>query len=110
MIAAHRKNHADGTILVTKTMHPSEFGVIVHDDEYRIKAFVEKPMNFISNQINAGMVYQHIADFTVVTGVYIIKKTVLDHIPEGNVSIERYFFPLLVSMGKTFCHPLYGRW
>lgn len=96
MIAAHRKNHADGTILVTKTMHPSEFGVIVHDDEYRIKAFVEKPMNFISNQINAG--------------VYIIKKTVLDHIPEGNVSIERYFFPLLVSMGKTFCHPLYGRW
>lgn len=96
MIAAHRKNKADSTILVTTTTHPSDFGVIVHDKDYRIKAFVEKPKEFISNLINAG--------------VYVINKAMIDKIPEGNVSIERSFFPMLVSMEKTFCHPLYGMW
>ncbi|GIX63630.1 GDP-D-mannose pyrophosphorylase [Babesia caballi] len=96
MIAAHRRNGADATILVTKTTHPSDFGVVVHDEEYRIRAFIEKPAEFISNQINAG--------------IYVLSKAILDHVPEGNVSIERYLFPALVSMGKTFCHPLTGIW
>ncbi|ORM40973.1 Mannose-1-phosphate guanyltransferase beta [Babesia sp. Xinjiang] len=96
MISAHRKNKADATILVTKTTHPSDFGVIVHDETYRIQEFVEKPTEFISNQINAG--------------VYVINKKMIDHIPEGNVSIERYLFPTMVTMGRTYCHPLTGLW
>ncbi|GFE54960.1 GDP-D-mannose pyrophosphorylase [Babesia ovis] len=96
MIAAHRKNNADATILVTKTTHPSDFGVVVHDETYRIQAFVEKPSEFISNQINAG--------------IYVINKDMLNHIPDGNVSIERYLFPTMVAMGRTYCHPLTGLW
>ncbi|GBE60788.1 GDP-D-mannose pyrophosphorylase [Babesia ovata] len=96
LVAAHRRNSADATILVTETAHPKDFGVIVHDADFRIKAFVEKPAEFISNEINAG--------------VYVVNKSMISHIPPGNVSIERYFFPKLVAMGKTFCHPLTGIW
>ncbi|EDO06623.1 putative mannose-1-phosphate guanyltransferase [Babesia bovis T2Bo] len=96
MISAHRKNNADATILVTKTTHPSDFGVIVHDETYRIHEFVEKPSQFISNQINAG--------------IYVLNKNMLDYIPDGSVSIERYLFPTMVAMGRTYCHPLNGLW
>ncbi|KAK2195473.1 bifunctional Mannose-1-phosphate guanyltransferase [Babesia duncani] len=96
MISFHRSNEASMTILVTKVDQPSDFGVVVHDDNYKIKAFVEKPTTYVSNQINAG--------------VYMLSKSVIDMIPEGNSSIERYLFPKIVSMGKGYCHPLSGYW
>ncbi|AFZ79613.1 GDP-mannose pyrophosphorylase, putative [Theileria equi strain WA] len=96
LLNSHRSKKATITILVTKVENPSEFGVIFHDEEFRIKSFVEKPTNYVSNQINAG--------------VYVLSKTVVNSIPLENTSIERDIFPKFVMLGNTFCHPLSGYW
>jgi mannose-1-phosphate guanylyltransferase len=45
-----------GTILVTRVEEPSKYGVVVnHPDSDCIDRFVEKPVEFVSNKINAGL-------------------------------------------------------
>ena len=57
---------------VTKVEEPSKYGVVVYDAENgRIQQFVEKPQEYVSNKINAGL--------------YIFNPSVLNRIP---VSIE----------------------
>lgn len=34
---------------------PSKYGVVVYSDQGHIEKFVEKPTEFVSNKINAGM-------------------------------------------------------
>lgn len=56
MAEAHRKHGKEGTILVTKVDEPSKYGVIVcHQNSTLIDRFVEKPSEFVSNRINAGI-------------------------------------------------------
>lgn len=41
---------------VTKVDEPSKYGVVVYDQtDGRIERFVEKPQEFVSNKINAGL-------------------------------------------------------
>ena len=40
---------------VTKVEDPTKYGVIVSDENNKILKFVEKPKEFISNRINAGL-------------------------------------------------------
>lgn len=51
----HRGHGAEGTIVVTKVEEPSKYGVVLYDDAGCIADFIEKPQEFISNKINAGM-------------------------------------------------------
>lgn len=51
---------------VTKVEEPSKYGVVVYEDGGRIHRFVEKPQEFVSNKINAGL--------------YILSPSVLDRI------------------------------
>ena len=45
-----------GTIVVTKVEEPSKYGVVIYSPENgQIASFVEKPREFVSNKINAGM-------------------------------------------------------
>jgi mannose-1-phosphate guanylyltransferase len=56
MMAFHKNHDREGTILVTKVEEPSKYGVVVYDnDTGKIKKFVEKPKEFVSNKINAGI-------------------------------------------------------
>lgn len=34
---------------------PSKYGVVLYDEKGKIENFIEKPKDFISNKINAGM-------------------------------------------------------
>ena len=34
---------------------PSKYGVVLYDETGKIDSFVEKPQEFVSNKINAGM-------------------------------------------------------
>lgn len=53
---------------VTKVEEPSKYGVVVYDPENgRIQNFVEKPQEYVSNKINAGM--------------YIFNPSILKRIP-----------------------------
>lgn len=89
----HRKKGAIATV-VMKTVDPSEvssYGVVVTDDDGRIKAFQEKPTveEALSNNIN--------------TGIYIFEPEVLDYIPSGCMfDIGSDLFPKLVEMGAPF--------
>jgi mannose-1-phosphate guanylyltransferase len=56
MIKFHKAHKCEGTILVTKVEEPSKYGVVVYEpDTGKIKRFVEKPKEFVSNKINAGI-------------------------------------------------------
>ncbi len=98
MLSQHKKNKADVSIAVVSVENPKDFGVIVVDDSYRIKQFIEKPAQPVSNLINAG--------------IYIINPDILDLIPSGReVSIEKETFPLLISSGKRiFAYKHTGYW
>lgn len=89
----HKQQGSIATV-VTKTVErelvPS-YGVVVTDDNGRIKAFQEKPSveEALSTNIN--------------TGIYIFEPEVLDYIPSGQeFDIGADLFPKLVEMGAPF--------
>lgn len=56
MISFHKKHGGEGTILVTKVSDPSKYGVVVClPGTSTIEKFVEKPVHFVSDRINAGI-------------------------------------------------------
>ena len=65
--------------MVTEVEDPSKYGVVVADETNRILRFVEKPKQFISDKINAGL--------------YLFNTSILDRIPLRPTSIEREIFP-----------------
>lgn len=89
----HREKGAIATIIM-KTVPKEEvssYGVVVTDEENRIKTFQEKPKveEALSNCIN--------------TGIYIFEPEVLDYIPSGvEYDIGGQLFPKLVEMGAPF--------
>ncbi|CAN8098092.1 unnamed protein product [Discula destructiva] len=98
-LAAFHKAHGDeGTIVVTKVEEPSKYGVIVHKPNHpsRIDRFVEKPVEFVGNRINAG--------------IYILNTSVLDRIELRPTSIEQETFPAIVRDGQLHSFDLEGFW
>lgn len=89
----HREKGSIATVIL-KTVpreEVSSYGVVVLDDEQRIKAFQEKPSveEALSNCIN--------------TGIYIFEPEVLDFVPSGvEYDIGSQLFPKLVEMGAPF--------
>jgi mannose-1-phosphate guanylyltransferase len=60
MMDFHNSHRGEGTILVTKVEEPSKYGVIVtQKGSSCIDRFVEKPKEFVSNRINAGIYFLH---------------------------------------------------
>lgn len=53
--AFHRNHGQEGTIVVTKVEEPSKYGVVLYNEDGCIQNFIEKPQEFISNKINAGL-------------------------------------------------------
>ena len=97
MLEFHKGHGKEGTICVAKVEEPSKYGVVVYDEEDgRIRRFVEKPQEFISNKINAGM--------------YIFNPSVLDRIEPRPMSIEKEVFPFMADVGQLFCMELEDFW
>jgi mannose-1-phosphate guanylyltransferase len=98
-LAAFHKNHGDeGTIIVTKVEEPSKYGVVVHKPNHasRIDRFVEKPVEFVGNRINAG--------------IYILNPSVLKRIELRPTSIEQEIFPAICKDGQLHSFDLEGFW
>lgn len=98
-LADFHKNHGqEGTIVVTKVEEPSKYGVIVHKPDHptRIDRFVEKPVEFVGNRINAG--------------IYILNPSVLKRIELRPTSIEQETFPAVVKDGQLHSFDLEGFW
>jgi mannose-1-phosphate guanylyltransferase len=97
MIEAHRKHGGKATILLTKVDEPSKFGIVLYEAETkRVKAFREKPTEWVGNMANAG--------------VYLLSPAVLDYIELRPMSIEREVFPALAADGVLYVHELSGYW
>jgi mannose-1-phosphate guanylyltransferase len=98
-LADFHKQHGDeGTIVVTKVEEPSKYGVVVHKPDHpsRIDRFVEKPVEFVGNRINAG--------------IYILNPSVLNRIDPRPTSIEQETFPAICKDGQLHSFDLEGFW
>lgn len=98
LAAFHKAHGAMGTIVATKVDEPSKYGVIVHDRDTPglIDRFVEKPVEFVGNRINAGL--------------YILNPEVIDLIEMKPTSIEKETFPQLVEKKQLYSFDLEGYW
>ncbi|KAL2755978.1 hypothetical protein ACRALDRAFT_2027624 [Sodiomyces alcalophilus JCM 7366] len=94
----HKAHGNEGTIVVTKVEEPSKYGVVVHKPNHPslIDRFVEKPVEFVGNRINAGM--------------YILNTSVLKRIELRPTSIEQETFPAIVRDGQLHSFDLEGFW
>jgi mannose-1-phosphate guanylyltransferase len=94
----HKQHGGEGTIVVTKVEEPSKYGVVVHKPGHSsmIDRFVEKPVEFVGNRINAG--------------IYILNPSVLNRIELRPTSIEQETFPAIVKDGLLHSFDLEGFW
>jgi mannose-1-phosphate guanylyltransferase/phosphomannomutase len=70
----HKEQGSKATLVLTRVPNPIEFGVVITDEENRIKRFLEKPST------------SEIFSDTVNTGTYILEPEVLDYLPENQES------------------------
>jgi dTDP-glucose pyrophosphorylase len=93
----HNAHGGEGTIMVTKVSEPSAYGVVVQKaNSSVIDRFVEKPVEFVGNNINAG--------------IYLFNPSVLDRIELKPTSIEKEIFPVIASEGQLHSFDLEGFW
>ncbi|KAJ2497159.1 mannose-1-phosphate guanyltransferase [Coemansia sp. RSA 1972] len=93
----HLAHGGEGTILATKVEEPSKYGVIVmRQGTTQIDRFVEKPVEFVGNRINAG--------------IYMFNPSILDRIELRPTSIEKEIFPQMASDGQLNTFDLEGFW
>ena len=92
VIALHRERKARATIVLTPVDNPSAYGLVETDERGNIQRFLEKP--------NAD----EITCDTINAGIYILEPETFDRIPKDTpYSIERGYFPSLVTRGEAFC-------
>lgn len=96
MLDFHRSHGCEGTIAVTRVKDPSKFGVILSDTNKKILNFIEKPQEWIGDNINAGL--------------YIFNKKFLDRVKPVPTSIEREIFPQMAKEGELYVFSLEGFW
>lgn len=91
IISFHNKKGALATIALTSVKNTKGYGIAVIDKNKRITKFEEKPARGFSNLVNSG--------------IYVLERTVLDHIPTNRkFDFSRDLFPLLLRKKL----PLYG--
>jgi len=99
-IESHRKNNADATIIVKKVSDPREFGLVLFDKQGRINGFVEKPS------------FESCTTDMANTGVYILSKSALDLIPDGEkTDFAQDIFPKMMKKDmRLFAYKENGYW
>lgn len=92
-IEFHKRKQSKATLVLTRVPNPIEFGVVITDNEGRIRRFLEKPST------------SEIFSDTVNTGTYILDPSVLDYLPVNTESdFSKELFPLLLEKDE----PMYG--
>ncbi|MEP6757467.1 MAG: mannose-1-phosphate guanyltransferase [Chthonomonadales bacterium] len=92
-IEFHKKKKSLATIVLSHVPNPLEFGVVISDDEGRIRRFLEKP--------SWGEVFSD----TVNTGMYILEPEVFDYMePARSYDWSQHIFPEILREEEA----LYG--
>uniref|UniRef100_A0A0R3RGP9 mannose-1-phosphate guanylyltransferase n=1 Tax=Elaeophora elaphi TaxID=1147741 RepID=A0A0R3RGP9_9BILA len=97
MISFHAYHQHEGTIAVTKAVEPSKYGVCVFDEKTRkVDRFVEKPPEYVGNNINAGL--------------YVLSSKVFNRISLRPTSMEKEIFPQMAKTGNLYTYILEDFW
>jgi mannose-1-phosphate guanylyltransferase/phosphomannomutase len=89
----HEERGAEVTLVVKQVDDPSEFGIVVVEDDERVTGFLEKPDE------------EEVFSYTANTGIYVLEPGVLRDIPEGQeYDFSEELFPSLLEEGR----PVYG--
>ncbi|MDE5108015.1 MAG: nucleotidyltransferase family protein, partial [Trichodesmium sp. St17_bin3_1_1] len=92
-IEFHQKHKSKATLILTRVNNPIGFGVVITNEEQRIKRFLEKPST------------SEVFSDTVNTGTYILEPEVLDYLPANQeCDFSKELFPLLLDKNE----PMYG--
>ena len=92
-IAFHHQQKSKATLVLTRVVNPIEFGVVITDEEQRIRRFLEKPST------------SEIFSDTVNTGIYILEPELLQYLPpKEECDFSKDLFPLLLEKQE----PMYG--
>ena len=90
MMEKHRLSGADVTILTRSSPSPLEYGMVLTEEDGRIRRFVEKPgpEGVVTDQIN--------------TGIYVLSPQVLREIPrDRSYDFGKELFPLLLKERRS---------
>ncbi len=93
LVEFHRKSGALATMALSRVKNPTEYGIVITDEDGRITRFLEKPgwSEVFSDLVNAG--------------IYVMEPEVLRYIPRGRqFDFSKDLFPLLLEKGE----PIYG--
>jgi NDP-sugar pyrophosphorylase family protein len=93
LMKTHKEKKALSTIALSLVDDPSEYGIVLLNEEGRITKFLEKPKGEVifSNQAN--------------TGFYVFEPEVFELIPRNTFYLfGKQFFPQMLAQGR----PLYG--
>ena len=92
-LAFHREKQSVATLVLQHVDNPLEFGVVITDDNGRIRRFLEKP--------SWGEVFSD----TVNTGMYILEPSIFEYMqPEKSYDWSQDIFPQLLQEEK----PMFG--
>ena len=96
----HLRKQAAATLTLYRVPNPLEYGVIILDDEGRIRQFLEKP--------SWGEVFSD----TVNTGIYVLNPKVFEYIEPGKpVDFSQDVFPAMLRKGDAlFGYVASGYW
>jgi mannose-1-phosphate guanylyltransferase/phosphomannomutase len=99
-ISFHKEKNAIATIVLTKVENPLEYGVVITEEDGRIKKFLEKP--------SWGEVFSD----TVNTGIYILQPEVLKYLEKNKqYDFSKDLFPLLLQNNESlFGYIAEGYW
>lgn len=99
-IAFHKKNKCMATLVLKEVPVPLEFGVVVTENDGRIKGFLEKPSwsEVFSDKVN--------------TGIYILEPEIFNYFQENQkFDFSNDLFPLLLNDNKRmFGYVAEGYW
>ena len=93
LVKTHRDKGALSTIALSLVDDPSDYGIVLMNEDSRITRFLEKP--------KGEVIFSNTAN----TGVYVFQPEIFDHIPRGTFYLfGKQVFPLLLEQRQ----PLYG--
>jgi glucose-1-phosphate thymidylyltransferase long form len=88
LVQYHREKQADATLALTEVEDPTAFGLILKDDDGRVRKFIEKPS------------WEMVTAKTINAGIYVVDPKIFKDVPRNTpYSFERQLYPALLRAG-----------
>ncbi|HEX6508569.1 MAG TPA: mannose-1-phosphate guanyltransferase [Chloroflexota bacterium] len=93
IVKEHKRKKAMATLTLYRVANPLEYGVVVTDEEGKIRQFQEKPS------------WSEVVTDTINTGIYVLEPSIFEYYQRDQVfDFSKDLFPLLLQQEK----PMYG--